>query len=130
MVNILNLWKKNGILKLSTNKILEPLYIFLPTLDEVEKYAKTMQSNSSNNCVHRSNIKILNLFDPELQLINTKPISKKKIKITAKRVEKVLCILVVSIRTKIVTIVYCLGSHYQTQLASQFQLPPFSTGRK
>ena len=32
----------------------------------------------------------------------------------------------VSIRTKPVTIVYYLGSHYQIQLVSQFQLSPFS----
>ena len=30
----------------------------------------------SNNCVHRYNVEILNLFDPELQLINTKPMIK------------------------------------------------------
>ena len=39
-----------------------------------------MQSNSSDNCIHRYNIKILNLFDPELQLINTKPLIKNKLK--------------------------------------------------
>ena len=32
-----------------------------------------MQSHSSDDCVHRYNIEILNLFDPELQLINTEP---------------------------------------------------------
>ena len=37
-----------------------------------------MQSTSSNNCVHCYNFEILNLFDPELQLINTKPKIKKK----------------------------------------------------
>ena len=31
----------------------------------------------SNNCVHRYNVEKLNLFDPELQLINTKPMIKK-----------------------------------------------------
>ena len=30
----------------------ESHYIFLTTLDEVEKYAKMMQSNSSDNCLH------------------------------------------------------------------------------
>ena len=39
-----------------------------------------MQSNSSDNCVHHYNAEILNLFDPELQLINTKPVIKKKLK--------------------------------------------------
>ena len=52
-------------------------YIFLTTPDEVEKY---VQSNSSDNCVHHYNVEILNLFDPELQLINTKPMIKNKLK--------------------------------------------------
>ena len=43
--------------------------MFLATPDEVEKYTKMMQSNSTDNCVHRYNNMILNLFDPELQLI-------------------------------------------------------------
>ena len=48
-------------------KLFKLLYIFLTTSDEVEKY---VQSNSSDNCVHRYNVEILNLFDPELQLTN------------------------------------------------------------
>ena len=39
-----------------------------------------MQPNSSDNCIHHYNVEILNLFDPELQLINTKPVIKKKLK--------------------------------------------------
>ena len=39
-----------------------------------------MQSSSSNNCICYYNVKILNLFDPELQLINTKPIMKDELK--------------------------------------------------
>ena len=40
-----------------------------------------MESNSSDNCLHHYfNIEILNLFDPELQLINTKPIIRNKLK--------------------------------------------------
>ena len=39
-----------------------------------------MQSNSSDNCVPHYNLDILNLFDPELQLINTKPVIKNKLK--------------------------------------------------
>ena len=39
-----------------------------------------MQSNSFNNCIHRYNIEILIIFDPELQLINTKPMIKNKLK--------------------------------------------------
>ena len=39
-----------------------------------------MQSNSSDNCLHHFSIEILNLFDPELQLMNTKPIIRNKLK--------------------------------------------------
>ena len=53
-------------------KVAKSLYIFLTTPDEVEKY---VQLNSTDNCVHHYNVKILNLFDPELQLINTKPVT-------------------------------------------------------
>ena len=58
-------------------KVVKSLCIFLTTPDEVEKY---VQSNSSDNCVHHYNVEILNLFDPELQLINTKPVIKNKLK--------------------------------------------------
>ena len=37
-----------------------------------------MQSNSSDNWVHCYNIMILNLFNLELQLVNTKPMIKNK----------------------------------------------------
>ena len=39
-----------------------------------------MQSHPSDDCIHRNNVEIFNLFDPELQLINTKPIIKNKLK--------------------------------------------------
>ena len=39
-----------------------------------------MQSNSSGHCILCYNVEILNRFDPELQLINTKPIIKSKLK--------------------------------------------------
>ena len=61
-------------------KVVESFYIFLTTPDEVEKYFEMIQSNSSYNCVHCSKIEILNLFDPELQLINTKPLILNKLK--------------------------------------------------
>ena len=61
-------------------KVTESLYIFLTSPDEVEKYAALMQSNSSDKYVYRFSIEILNLFDPELQLINTKPMIKNKLK--------------------------------------------------
>ena len=62
-------------------KVAKSLYIFLKmflkTFDKVDKY---VQSNTSDNCVHCYNVEILNLFYPELQLINTKPTIKKKLK--------------------------------------------------
>ena len=58
-------------------KVAKLLYIFLTTPDKVEKYG---ESNYSDNCVHHYNVEILNLFDPELQLINTKPVIKNKLK--------------------------------------------------
>ena len=39
-----------------------------------------MQSNSYDKYAYRYNIDILNLFDPELQLINIKPMTKNKLK--------------------------------------------------
>ena len=51
-------------------KVVESLYVFLTTTDEVEKYANVMQSHSSDNCKHAYNIEILNPFDPEMQLFN------------------------------------------------------------
>ena len=58
-------------------KVAELLYIFLTISDEVEKY---VQSNTSDNCLHRYNVEILSLFDPELQLISTKPMIQNKLK--------------------------------------------------
>ena len=52
-------------------KVAKSLYIFVTTSDEVKKY---VQSISTNNCIHRYNAEILNIFDPKLQLINTKSI--------------------------------------------------------
>ena len=63
--------------KQSLRKVAKLLYIFLTTPDQVEKYA---QSNSSDNCVHHYDVEILNLFDLELQLINTKAMIKIKLK--------------------------------------------------
>ena len=39
-----------------------------------------MQSYSSDNCIHRYNVEVLNLFDSELQLINIKREIKNKLK--------------------------------------------------
>ena len=73
--------RKKNILKWR-KKILERCWISLCLTipDEVKKYVDIMQSNSSDKYVHHYNIEILNLFDPELQQINTKPIIKNKIK--------------------------------------------------
>ena len=38
-----------------------------------------MKLSSSDDCVHDYNFKILNLFDPELQLRNTKPVIQNKL---------------------------------------------------
>ena len=64
----------------NVRKVAESLYIFLGTPDKIEKYGKMLESNFSDNCEHHYNIEILNLFDPELQLINTKPMIKSKLK--------------------------------------------------
>ena len=74
--------------KQDLGKIAILLYIFLTTPDEVEKYVETMQSNSSDNCVYHYNIEILNLFDPEIQLINTKPVIKNKLKESLSNLKK------------------------------------------
>ena len=58
-------------------KVSKLLYVFLTTPDEVEKY---MKSNYFDNCVHHYDIEILNLFNPEKQLINTKPVFKNRLK--------------------------------------------------
>ena len=63
--------------KQNFRKIAKSLYIFLTTPDEVEKY---VQSNSSDDCIHRYDVEIVNIFDPELQLMNTKPMIKNKLK--------------------------------------------------
>ena len=54
-------------------KVAKLLVNFLKTPVEV-------QSNSSDNCIHHYNAEILNLCDPELQLINPKPVIKNKLK--------------------------------------------------
>ena len=58
-------------------KVAKSLYTFLTIPDEVEKY---VQSNLSDNCIHCYNVEILNLFDPELRLTNTKLMIKNKFK--------------------------------------------------
>ena len=64
----------------SLRKVVELLYIFRTTPDEIEKYVEIMQSSCSDNCLFHYNINIVKLFHPELQLANTKPIFKNKLK--------------------------------------------------
>ena len=73
-MNILNLYVREG---QNIRKVAKLLYIFLIIPDEVEKY---VESNFSDNCVHHHNVEVFNLFDPVLQLINTKPVIKNKLK--------------------------------------------------
>ena len=58
-------------------KVAQSLDIFLTTSDKVENY---VQLNSFGNSIHHYNVDILNLFDPELQLTNAKPVIKNKFK--------------------------------------------------
>ena len=58
-------------------KVAKSLYIFLTTPVEVNKY---VQSNSDDNCIHHYNVEILNFFfDADLQLFNTKPVTKNQL---------------------------------------------------
>ena len=52
-------------------KVNKSSYIFLATPNDVKK---SVQSSFSDNGIHRHNVDILNIFDPELELINTKPV--------------------------------------------------------
>ena len=47
----------------SLRKVPQSLCIFLTTPDDVE-YVEIMRSNSSDSCIHRFNVEILNIFDP------------------------------------------------------------------
>ena len=68
--------------------ISESRYVFLLTPNEVEKYVEMMQSNFFYSCVYYYTAEILHLFDPELQLINTKPMIKKTLKELLSELEK------------------------------------------
>ena len=61
-------------------KVAKLLYIFQTTPDEVEKYLEVMQSDSVDNYVDRYKIRVLNLFNSELQLTNTKSMIKSKLR--------------------------------------------------
>ena len=66
-------------------KVVKSLYIFLTKPDKLEKY---VQSSSSDNCIHRYNVEILNIFDLELQLIKTRKMIKNKLKKMLKESKK------------------------------------------
>ena len=66
-------------------KVAKLLYIFLTTSDKVEK---DVQSISSNNCIYHYKVEIINLFDPEFQLINIKPVIKNKLKELLRQLKK------------------------------------------
>ena len=53
-------------------KVDKSFYLFLVTPDEV-------QSNFSDNYIRQYDVKILNLFNPELQLTNAKLVIKSKL---------------------------------------------------
>ena len=55
--------------------MVESSYVFLTTSDKIQKSAEAkqmMHSNSFDDCVTIYNIEILNYFDPESKIINTK----------------------------------------------------------
>ena len=78
VVKNLNEYFKSISDKQNLRKASKSLYISLTTPVEVKRYA---QSTSPDSYIHHYNIKILNLFDPELELINTKPEIKNKLKV-------------------------------------------------
>ena len=55
--------------KQNYRKVVKLFYIFLTTPNEVHL-------NSSDNCIDDCNMKNVNYCNPELQLINTKPVIK------------------------------------------------------
>ena len=75
------------------------LYIFLTTPDEVQKY---VQSNFFDNCIYHYNVEILNLFGPELKLIKTKSVIKRRLKELLSKLKKfkVLIVLVLDYKKK------------------------------
>ena len=87
--------------KQNLRKVATLLYIFLASPDEAEKY---VQSNSSDNCIHCYNVKILNIFHPELQLMNTKPVIKNKLKELLSELKKfrIQIILVLDYKKKMI----------------------------
>ena len=71
-----------------------------------------VQSNSSDNCIHRYNVEILNIFDPELQLHNTKTMIKNKLKelLSEFKMLKVQKILVLDYKKRNVSKIFRLSA--------------------
>ena len=66
-------------------KVPKSFYIFITTPDDIDK---NVQSNSSDNCIHGYDSEILNIFHPELQMINTTPMIKNKLNELLSQLEK------------------------------------------
>ena len=58
-------------LKILTDEEVEN-FIAIKFSEYFKSIEKNVQLNSADNCTHRYNAEILNIFDPELQMINTK----------------------------------------------------------
>ena len=63
---------------------------------------KICPSISSDICIHHYNVEILNIFDPELQLANTEPVIRNKLKELLKELKTftVRTILVLDYKTR------------------------------
>ena len=59
-------------LKILTDEEVES-FIAIKFSEYFKSIEKNVQLNSADNCTHHYNVEILNIFDPELQMINTKP---------------------------------------------------------
>ena len=58
-------------LKILTDEEVEN-FIAIKFSEYFKSIEKNVQLNSADSCTHRYNVEILNIFDPELQMINTK----------------------------------------------------------
>ena len=91
-------------------EVADLFYTFLGTPDEIEKYAEfiekaskaklRMQSTFSCECVRHYNIEILNLFDPEIQLINIIYKIKNKLKDLSGKIKKFIALTILFLEYK------------------------------
>ena len=88
--------------KQNIRKTVESLFIFLTTLNEIKKYVEVMELSSSDNCVCHFTINILNIFYLELQLINSKPIIKNKLKELLSELKQFKVLPIYSIRKEMI----------------------------